>query len=91
MNAEPSFTACALIVVSQILRNKNKIWKIIDKPELKESEYDPIKREPQFSQADTVPLYELSLLAEHYHPSIKCFAEYILKNYNTNVIDYNSI
>lgn len=78
------------MVVSQTIRNKNKIWKTIDKPELKENEYDPLKREPHFSQADAVPIYELTLLTEHYHPTIKTFAEFILKNYNISVIDYNS-
>lgn len=78
------------MVVSQILRNKNKMWKTIDKPELKENEYDPLKREPHFSQADAVPIYELTLLTKHYHPTIQTFAEFILKNYNTSVIEYNS-
>jgi len=89
-NSEPSFVACTLMIVSQTLRNKNKLWKIVDKPQAKENEYDASKREPQFTHADTLPLYELSFFTKHYHPTIKTFAEHILLNYNKSAIDYPS-
>eukprot|EP01134_Creolimax_fragrantissima_P000497 CFRG0497T1 len=41
-------------------------------------EYDPIKREPLYAGADTTCLWELTLLARHYHPSVAKFAATIL-------------
>ena len=44
---------------------------------LKES-YDPTKRDPQFAHAKSSCLWELLLLARHYHPSVVKFAGDIL-------------
>ena len=41
--------------------------------------YDPLKREPKFSNADSTPLFELSVLSNHYHPTVKLWAEKLLR------------
>ena len=74
--------------MSQVLRKKNKLWKIIDKEENKTSSYDLTKRDPQYTSADSVPLYELTLLKNHYHPTVVKFVDFILENYNKDVIKY---
>jgi hypothetical protein len=42
--------------------------------------YDPTKRDPQFAGADKSCLWELAVLAAHYHPSVRKFAEHIMMN-----------
>ncbi|MDP2439227.1 MAG: hypothetical protein Q8P67_26050, partial [archaeon] len=41
-------------------------------------QYDPFKSDPQWCQADTSFLWELSLLVNHYHPSVVKFASRLL-------------
>jgi len=88
--AEPPFIACSLLITSQIIRNKNKLWKLFDKPESKNGQYDNLKREPKFSDGDSIPIYELIPFTEHYHPTIKAFANHILQFFNSKIIEYSS-
>lgn len=44
----------------------------------KKSQYDMQKRDPQFAQAQSTCLWELALLAQHYHPSVTKFVNDIL-------------
>jgi len=46
------------------------------------------KRDPQYTSADLVPLYELNLLKNHYHPTVVKFVDFILENYKKDVIKY---
>ena len=86
-----SFIACILIIVSQIVRNKNKLWKIVDKNlnNTNSENYDNLKRDPVYTNADEFPLNELLILTNHYHPSIQKFANFILQNYNKDIIAYD--
>jgi ribosome biogenesis protein MAK21 len=43
-----------------------------------EDEYDPRKREPEFARADLTPIWELTTLANHYHPSVALHAQQLL-------------
>ncbi|KAH7886731.1 ribosome biogenesis protein [Phlebopus sp. FC_14] len=43
-----------------------------------EGEYDPRKRDPQFSQPSTSPVYELLPLLHHYHPTVSLHARQLL-------------
>lgn len=57
------------------------------KPEVgSDSGYNPLKREPKYSGGDSLPLYELVHLRNHYHPSVSQFAEALLSK---NKIDYS--
>jgi hypothetical protein len=42
-------------------------------------QYDPFKRQPLHSSAEKTSAWELLLLADHYHPSVRSFAEQLLK------------
>ncbi|EFA86361.1 CAATT-binding protein [Heterostelium album PN500] len=41
-------------------------------------EYDAIKRDPQFSHADTTCLWELMVFKDHFNPSVQIFADTLL-------------
>ena len=41
--------------------------------------YDASKREPSYAASSTPSLWEASLLSNHFHPSIKLFADSLLK------------
>jgi len=101
--AEPSFITCILIIVSQIMRNKHKLWKMLEKntqanksdtkPKVSTLDIDPnlydfVKRDPIYSSADQFPLFEINILLTHYHPTVKKFAQFILENYNKTIIEY---
>ena len=49
------------------------------------SEYDAIKMEPKYANADQTPLWELATLARHCHPTICKWAEKLL---NGTPIEY---
>ena len=40
--------------------------------------YDPLKREPKFSNAESCPLFELIQLTFHTHPTVKLWASNLL-------------
>ena len=90
--AEPPFIACILVIISQVLRNKNKLWKIVETPFTKTSEtnakFDNTKRDPQYTNADEFPLFELSILMNHYHPTVQRFSKFIIENYKKETINY---
>ena len=48
--------------------------------------YDPLKREPKFSNATNSPLWELAVLANHSHPTIQMWAEILASGKS---IDYS--
>ena len=103
MHADPSFITCVLIIVSQVVRNRNKLWKMVDKncflkkitqensekEEKKEKDSDLSKRDPKFTNADILPLAEITILTSHYHPTVQKFSRFILDNYNKDTIEYN--
>lgn len=87
--SEPSFITCVLIIVSQVLRNKHKLWKMLENPVNKMQEnYDFNKRDPQYTNADQFPLTEIIILTNHYHPTVQRFSNFILDNYNKEIINY---
>jgi ribosome biogenesis protein MAK21 len=105
IHAEPPFITCALIIVSQILRNKHKLWRMMEKNTFNQASnteqdensteddkntigYDFIKRDPLYTNADAFPLAELHILAMHYHPTVQRFSQFILENYNKDIISY---
>ena len=48
-------------------------------------QYDPLKREPKYSNAENSPLWELASLAYHCHPTVCLWAEKLLVG---DLIDY---
>jgi ribosome biogenesis protein MAK21 len=51
----------------------------------KKEAYDPLKRDPKWSHADSVPLFELVHLTTHTHPTVKLWAEKLLRG---ELLDY---
>jgi ribosome biogenesis protein MAK21 len=53
-------------------------------------EYDPFKREPLYANADNTLLYELLVLKNHYHPTVKLYTNAIINNERSDkIFDYN--
>ena len=48
-------------------------------------QYDPLKREPKFANAENSPLWELASLAHHCHPTVCLWAEKLLSG---DLVDY---
>lgn len=48
--------------------------------------YDSTKREPIYAGAETTLLWELTVFANHYHPTVRKFATHIIK---AEVIPYD--
>ena len=70
--SEPPYIICILIIISQVMRNKNKLWKMIEREQKGvKLFYDSTKRDPQFAQGEYSFLNELFLLEKHYHPSVQ--------------------
>ena len=70
--AKPSLICGILYLVSEVIKNRPKLWTCIQQPEEASSvevaagddtphqgEYDPFKREPQYSRADESCLWEI--------------------------------
>ena len=88
--SEPPYIICILIIISQVMRNKNKLWKMIEREQKGvKLFYDSTKRDPQFAQGEYSFLNELFLLEKHYHPSVQRMAKFIIENYNKDIISYN--
>ena len=88
--SEPPYIICILIIISQVMRNKNKLWKMMEREQKGvKSFYDSTKRDPQFAQGEYSFLNELYLLEKHYHPSVQRMAKFIIENYNKDIISYN--
>ena len=88
--SEPRYIICILIIISQVMRNKNKLWKMIEREQKGvKLFYDSTKRDPQFAQGEYSFLNELFLLEKHYHPSVQRMAKFIIENYNKDIISYN--
>ena len=88
--SEPPYIICNLIIISQVIRNKNKLWKMMEREQSGvKLFYDSAKRDPQFAQGEYSFLNELYLLEKHYHPSVQRMAKFLLQNYNKDIISYN--
>jgi len=87
MCMEPGFICASLFLISQMVELRPNLKSLIHDSEAsrsKESDqnvaYDMSKREPQFSNADTTCLWELSLLSKHYHPGVRKFVSSLFHN-----------
>lgn len=52
--------------------------------------YDPFKRDPLYTHADKTCLWELVCLLNHYHPTVKKYAEMLINNIqnSNNILEY---
>ena len=49
------------------------------KPVTSKNQYDPLKREPKFANAESTPLYEIICLTFHAHPTVRLWATNLLE------------
>ncbi|GAM17185.1 hypothetical protein SAMD00019534_003600 [Acytostelium subglobosum LB1] len=86
-----SFVVGTLLLVSTLVQHNQELGNLISKPATattktegednadSKNSYDPIKRDPQFANADTSCLWELNMLKDHFNPSVQIFSETLLK------------
>jgi ribosome biogenesis protein MAK21 len=81
------FTCAVLYLLSELVSSRpdlKSLWSSVPKPaqspdkEAEPAVYDPRKRDPQYANADTATLWELSPLLSHYHPAVQLYAENLL-------------
>ena len=46
--------------------------------EFNSNDYNPSKKEPKFANADKVPFWELNILRDHYHPTIRIWVNNLI-------------
>ena len=82
--AQANFIATTLILVGNLVAHHEALPVVLKQAEncMKEEEeqakYDMNKREPIYAGAENTLLWELSLLASHYHPTVRKFATQII-------------
>ncbi|RHZ74358.1 hypothetical protein Glove_225g52 [Diversispora epigaea] len=84
----PPFICGALYLISALVQKHPSLHHFITKSEDHDDnsseensqKYDGRKRDPQYSHADRSSLWELSIFANHFHPTISLYAKQILEN-----------
>ncbi|KAI0256819.1 CBF/Mak21 family-domain-containing protein [Lactifluus subvellereus] len=78
------FVAGGLWLLGELFTSSPGLCTLIDKasasPVVKGEEYDPYKREPQYSHAQSSPLWELTTLLHHAHPTVALLARQLLSH-----------
>ena len=93
-SAQSNFIVTTLLLVDRVIQSNEGYKIFLRQPEKamedkeKPEKYDMHKRDPQFSNADDTCLWELRTFANHFHPTIRKFAESIIDG---NPIDYQGI
>ncbi|KAJ2849542.1 RNA-binding ribosome biosynthesis protein mak21 [Coemansia brasiliensis] len=72
LHCQAEFASGALFLVSQLLELNPQMYKMLMQPidEGEDDEYDSTKRDPRYARAETSCMWEATLLAKHFHPSI---------------------
>ncbi|PIA17897.1 CBF-domain-containing protein [Coemansia reversa NRRL 1564] len=74
MHCQSEFASGALFLVSQILSLNPQMYAMLTQPEdhddTSAAAYDPLKRDPRYAHAVTSSMWEATMLAQHFHPSI---------------------
>jgi len=71
--------------------NEFLLSKNIEEKQRNTGEYDPYKREPLYANADGSLLFEVLLLKEHYHPTVRLYASKLIEGVqkNASLFEYN--
>ncbi|KAJ2673766.1 RNA-binding ribosome biosynthesis protein mak21 [Coemansia sp. RSA 1085] len=80
LHCQAEFASGALFLVSQLLELNPQMYKMLMQPidEGDDDEYDSTKRDPRYARAETSCMWEATLLAKHFHPSITHTMQQIL-------------
>lgn len=80
-NGATEFTAGGLFLLGELFSTTPGLKEMIyDPPKMDAEAYDPRKRDPQYAHASSSPLWELTPLVRHYHPTISLHACQILSS-----------
>ena len=93
-HAQPPFVISTLLLISRLIPDQPLLKVTQVKLGLKESAeekleieevtdgrskgYDPLKREPLYSNALNTEFWELTILSRHYHPTVRAMTEQLL-------------
>ncbi|KAJ2357759.1 RNA-binding ribosome biosynthesis protein mak21, partial [Coemansia sp. RSA 2618] len=71
LHSQAEFASGALFVVSQVFELNPQMYAMLSQPEDSDAPaYDSTKRDPQFAHAESSCLWEATMLARHFHPSV---------------------
>ncbi|KAG7452135.1 CBF-domain-containing protein [Guyanagaster necrorhizus] len=80
-NGATEFVAGGLFLLGELFSTTPGLKEMIYSPPKTDAEpYDPRKRDPQYAHASSSPLWELTPLLHHYHPTISLHARQILSS-----------
>ncbi|KAK0208967.1 CBF/Mak21 family-domain-containing protein [Desarmillaria ectypa] len=80
-NGATEFVAGGLFLLGELFSTTPGLKEMIYDPPKPDAEaYDPRKRDPQYAHASSSPLWELTPLLHHYHPTISLHARQILSS-----------
>ncbi|PBK76587.1 CBF-domain-containing protein [Armillaria solidipes] len=80
-NGATEFVAGGLFLLGELFSTTPGLKEMIyDPPKTDAEAYDPRKRDPQYAHASSSPLWELTPLVHHYHPTISLHARQILSS-----------
>ncbi|KAG7085891.1 hypothetical protein E1B28_003425 [Marasmius oreades] len=78
-NGATEFVAGGLYLLGELFSTVPGVRSMINDPQKSAAEpYDPRKRDPQFAHASSSPLWELTPLLNHYHPTVCLHARQLL-------------
>ncbi|KAL5529557.1 hypothetical protein ACEPAG_5542 [Sanghuangporus baumii] len=81
-NGGAEFVAGGLYLLGELFKAQPTLNGLLGKPqasgEREPNEYDPRKRDPQYANAGASPIWELTPLLSHYHPTIRLHASQLL-------------
>ncbi|KAF5366355.1 hypothetical protein D9757_011459 [Collybiopsis confluens] len=80
-NGATEFVAGGLYLLGELFSSIPGLRNMVMDPAKKVGEpYDPRKRDPQFAHASSSPLWELTSLRNHYHPTVSLLARQLLSS-----------
>ncbi|KAK0199068.1 CBF/Mak21 family-domain-containing protein [Armillaria mellea] len=80
-NGATEFIAGGLFLLGELFSTTPGLKEMVyDPPKTDAEAYDPRKRDPQYAHASSSPLWELTPLVHHYHPTISLHARQILSS-----------
>ncbi|EJD02239.1 CBF-domain-containing protein [Fomitiporia mediterranea MF3/22] len=80
-NGGVEFVAGGLYLLGELFKAQPTLRNLLEEPNpdnVDSNTYDPKKRDPQYANAGTSPMWELTPLLSHYHPTIRLHTSQLL-------------
>ena len=85
LGAQSNFIITTLLMIDRVIQGNDGYKLFLRQPEKsmneesdKNEKYDINKRDPQFCHADETCLWEIQAFVNHFHPTVRKFAESIV-------------